>query len=131
SRPRPAAPAQRSYSAPQSREVDRTIIEPGEARECGFRTRRIPAAVLGVEHELVLDIVARQRLIGTAAEGWLALLDDAAVSQRRADVAGECIRIGIVRVDHVTDLGGERQHRLVAHRSLGEGIEADIAVDEA
>ena len=71
--------------------------------------------------------VARERLVRAAAHVRLALLDHAAVAQRGADVAGEGLRIGILRVDPVAHLGGEREHGRIAHGGVGESAEADIA----
>ena len=51
------------------------------------------------QRELLLDVFARQRLLGAAAEMRLALLYDAAVSKRCADVAGElvsCLLEGVI-----------------------------------
>ena len=48
-----------------------------------------------------------------------------------ADVAGEVVRIGIVGIDAVADLLGERDHRGLLHRVVGEIAQAHIAADEA
>ena len=80
-----------------------------------------------IERELVLDIGARQRLIRAAAEMRLAFFDHAAVVERRADMAGEFVRIGIVRIDVVADLGRQREHARILHGLVGEIAEPDIA----
>ena len=66
-----------------------------------------PAASAGVQGELGLQLGAGEGLVGTAAHVGLALLDDAAVAQRGADVAGEGTRVEVGRIDAVADLGGE------------------------
>src|SRR6516165_2344861 len=122
----------RIYRSPaQHRKVDFPIKQRAHQRERGLRPRRIPAAVAGVERELLLDVAARQRLVGAAAHMRLALLDHAAVGEQRADVAGEIVGIRIVRVDLVAHFRGERGNARLLHRVVGEGVEPDIAAHEA
>jgi hypothetical protein len=79
-----------------------------------------PAAVSGIEQKLVLDVGARQRLLRAAAHIGLALLDHRAVAQGGANVAGEIFRIGILRVDPVAHLAGEREYGGVLHGLIGK-----------
>src|ERR1043165_1553755 len=97
-------------SSAQPLQIDAPIIERFRQANRLFRARLVPAAMAAVERELLLDVGARQRLLGPAAEMRLALLDDAAVIERRTDVAGELVRIAILRVDAVAHLAGEREH---------------------
>ena len=48
-----------------------------------------------------------------------------------ADMAGERVRIWIVRIDDVPHLAGEREHGRVFHRGIRERIQPDIAVYES
>ena len=48
-----------------------------------------------------------------------------------AHVAGEFVGVGIVRVDLVAHLGGERAQPRIAHALLGEGVEPGVAEHEA
>src|SRR5580692_11643986 len=80
-------------SIAQRRELDRPV----EQRADGLQHLRGagggPAAVGGIEQKLVLDVGARQWLLGAAAHIGLAFLDHRAVAQGGADVAGEIFRI--------------------------------------
>ena len=76
------------------------------------------------------QLVARQRLVHAAADVRLPFLDDAAVAERHAHVAGVALRIGIVRVDDVADLRGEREHARIADGLVAERGEADVAAHE-
>ena len=75
SRSRPASSTQRL-------EVDRAIIERAQPRERAPRARLVPSAMAGVEHELLLDVVAPQRLVRPAAQMRLTLLDGRVAPQR-------------------------------------------------
>src|SRR5262249_57239876 len=93
--PSPPSPASGGGSPPslwpssaQQRKVDPPIKHRAHQRERGLRPRRIPAAVARVEHELLLDVAARERLLRAAAHMRLALLDHVATGEPRADVAG-------------------------------------------
>src|SRR4029079_9040126 len=100
---------------------------------CKLRNRRpgtlfVPPAVASIEYEFLLDVRARERFVRPAAEMRLSLVYNGAMVKYRANMAGEIVRIGIIRIDHVTDLRREREHVLVAHRSVREGVKADAAV---
>src|SRR5262249_52251173 len=76
---------------------------------CKLRNRRrgtlfIPSAMASIEHEFFLDVRARERFVRPAAEMRLSLFYDSAVVEYRANVAGEIVRISIIRIDHVTDI---------------------------
>ena len=102
-----------------------SIKRPGTASQRRLRLRLVPAAVAAVERELVLDVGARQRLLRAAAEMRLALLDHAAVGERRADMAGELVRIGIVRIDRDSAPSpASASTRGSLHRLVGEIAEA-------
>ena len=75
----------------------------------------IPAAVADTERKFLFDVGARQRFLGAAPEVRLPFLDDTAIIQHGANVPGEIVGIGIVRVDDVSHLRGERENVLVAH----------------
>src|ERR1043166_190465 len=98
--------------------------------ERGGGLRLAPSAMAAIERELGENVGARERLLGAAAKMRLALLDHLAVRERHADVAGELVRIGIGRVDAVTDLRGDGEHALVFHRVIGEIAQAHIAPHE-
>src|SRR3954454_10301650 len=107
-RPAPVITATRPCSSwsgislsPQRGQIDPSAEYVGGKLERGLRTRGIIAAVTRIEQEFVLDILAAERLVRAAAHVWLALLDDAAVVERHADVAGEVVRIGIIGIDAV------------------------------
>src|SRR5262249_37202789 len=117
--------------SPQERQIDFSIEQ-----LCKLRNRRpgtlfIPSAMARIEHEFFLDVRARERFVRPAAEMRLSLLYDSAVVEYRANVAGEIVRIRIIRVDHVTDFRRERENILVAHRSVREGVKADAAAHKA
>ena len=95
---------------PQWRKIDLAIVKLRQQLERGGAARLIPAAVARVEHEFLLDVGARQRLAGAAAEMRLTLLDDTAIIEHGADVAGESFRIRIVRIDHVAHFRRQREH---------------------
>src|SRR5947208_7204424 len=90
----------------------------------------LPAAVQAVQAKFFLDVGARQRLMGAAAQMRLPLFDDLPVLQPRAHVAGELVRVEILRIDLVADLRRERADALVAHALLGERLEPGMAEDE-
>src|SRR5262249_4071209 len=73
----------------------------------------LPATVNGVVQELALDFLDRERIFDAAAHMLLAHLDHPPVLERGLDMAGEAPGIGIVRIDHVADLGGEPERCLV------------------
>src|SRR6478736_4078624 len=95
-------------SPPQDSEIGRIVVKPAREPQRGGDPRRVPAAVLRVERELLLDIGARERLVSATAHMRLALFDLTAAMQARPDVAGEISWIGIARIDPVADLPGER-----------------------
>src|SRR3954471_17773536 len=137
-RPAPVMTATRPFSSWSgiSLSLQRGQIDPsaeyvGRKLERGLRTRRIIAAVTRVEQEFVFDVFLAERLVRAAPHVRLALLDHAAVAERHADVAGEVVGIGIVGVDAVADLLGQRDHRGLPHRFIGEIAQAHIAADEA
>ena len=99
---------------PQRREIDAAIIQGRHQLQCRVGLRPAPAAVLGIEQELVDDILPRQRLLRTTAQMRLAFLDHAAVPERRADMAGVVVRIGILGIDDEFHLGREREHTRIA-----------------
>ena len=113
---RPASSLSVLMLSPSQRRSARST-GPSNRRACRARARRStrvarvqpPWRSIG-RRTLSSMLGARQRLVRAAAQVRLALLDDAAVAQRRADVAGEGVGIGIVRIDHVAHLGGERAH---------------------
>src|ERR1043165_9917381 len=96
-----------------------------------LRAGRVVAAVARIEQEFVLEVLAAERLVRPAPHMRLAFLDHAAVAQGGADVAGEVVRIGIVRIDPVADLGGERHDGRLAHRGVGKIAQAHVAPHEA
>src|SRR5260221_14105157 len=118
-------------SPPEWREVEPAGIE-GAVRECEpcVGARAVPAAVGAVGAELLDDFRARERLVAAAAEMRLALLDDAPVGERHLHVAGELVGVGILRIDHIAHLGGERRDLRVARVLLGEGLQAHGAVQD-
>src|SRR5260370_3279934 len=92
-----------------------------------MRPRRIPSAVVRVEHELLLDVAARERLVRAAAHMRLALLDDAAIGEQRADLAGEIVGVRIFWVDPGAPFrGGPREPRLLPPRRR-EGGKPDMS----
>src|SRR5262249_26982528 len=136
--PSPPSPASGGGSPPslwpssaQQRKVNPPIKHRAHQRERGLRPRRIPPAVARVEHELLLDVAARERLVRAAAHMRLALLDHAAVGEQRADVTGGIVGVRIVRVDLVAHFRGERDDARLLQRVVGEGVEPDIAAQEA
>src|SRR5690348_8506328 len=84
-----------------------------------------------IEPEFFLDVGARQRLLRTTAKMRLSFLDDGGVIKYGANMPGEIIRIGIARVDDVSNLCRKREHLGIPHRLFTEGVEADIATNEA
>ena len=60
----------------------------------------------------------------------LPFLDHAAVLQDGAEMAGIIVRIGIIGVDDVFHLGGERKHLGIADRTLRERTQSDTAMDK-
>ena len=81
----------------------------------------------GVECELLLDVRKRERLMRSATHVGLAFVDDTAVGKRRADMAGEALRIRIFGIDLVAHRGGKREHRCVVHRRVSKVAETHIA----
>src|SRR5262249_46675016 len=71
--------------------IDGAVEHRARQLERGIDAAGIPAAVLGVEDEFLLDVAPRQRLVSAAAQMRLAFLDRAAVAQGRADVTGEIV----------------------------------------
>src|SRR4051794_14084937 len=117
-RPAPVMTATRPCSSwsgislsPQRGQIDPSAKYVGCKLECGLRARGIIAAVARVEQEFVFDVLAAERLVRATAHMRLALLDHAAVAERHADVASEVVGIGIVGIDAVAHLLGEREHR--------------------
>src|SRR5262249_22094812 len=90
-----------------------------------------PATVGAVQPELLLEVRTRKRLVRAAAEMRLALLVHLAVLHPHAHVAGEFIGVGVVGVDLVAHLGGDRTQPRVVHALLGEGLEPGMAEHEA
>src|SRR5262245_10379771 len=89
----------RCTSPAQCFQIQRPIIKRLRPRQ-GWRDAGLrPAAVAGVKSELILDILARQRLMGAAAHVGLAFLDDAAVPHDGTDMAGEIVWVWIIRID--------------------------------
>src|SRR5262249_55117003 len=111
--------------SPQERQIDFSIEQLCKLRNRRRGTLLIPSAMASIEHEFFLDVRARERFVRPAAEMRLSLLYDGAVVEYRANVAGEIVRIRIIRIDHVTDFRREREHILVAHRGVRESVEAD------
>src|SRR4051794_21007790 len=70
-------------------QIDGPVVQRLRALRRGAVFPPPPPAVAAIERELVLDIGARQRLPGAAAEMRLALLHNATIGERHADVAGE------------------------------------------
>ena len=68
--------------------------------------------------------LSRQRLVGAAAHVRLALFDDIAVAQQRPHMAGIVPGVGIVPIQAVADLGGDREHGADRHGRVGEGVRA-------
>src|SRR5262249_53160052 len=116
--------------SPQECKIDLPVIELRQQCQHGPRASVIPTAMAGVACKFFLDIDPRERLLRAAAEMRLALLDDTAVVEHRANVAGEIVGIRIVGIDLVAHFRGEREHVLVAYRGLGERVETDAASDE-
>src|SRR5215475_12370437 len=104
----------------QRREIDAAIVQFRGELECRRGLCVVPAAVATAQREFLFDVLPRQRLMRATAHVRLALLDDAAVVEHGADVAGIFVRIRIVRVDHVLDLAGKRYDRGIFHRGVGE-----------
>src|SRR5581483_6506005 len=102
-----------------------------QKRERRVRPPFIPAAVADVQPELFLDVTTRERLLRAAAEMRLPLLDHAPVLERRANMAGEDVRIRIAGIDDVAHLRSECEYASIAHGFIREGIEADRAFDES
>ena len=77
------------------------------ARQCqnGVDAALVPAADVGRCCELGFDLGAGEGFAGAAAHMGLAFLDDAAVGEAGADVAGEGAGVGVGGVDLVADLG--------------------------
>ncbi|MFO0000048.1 MAG: hypothetical protein ACK559_02875, partial [bacterium] len=84
---------------PQGRQVDRVGVEhPLDRGEQSLALRAIPARVGEIAVELADEFLAREGRVAATADVGLALLEDAAVVERHADVAGEGTRVGVVRV---------------------------------
>src|SRR6476659_3162536 len=115
----------------QKCQIDRTVPQTAAERERGFDTvlRQTTRAQIGRRFRFQLR--TRQGLSGSATQMRLAFLDDAAVAQAHADMAGVLVRIGIGRIDLVTHLGSQRPHGGIANRRIGKGIETEIAFDQA
>src|SRR5258705_12588450 len=60
----------------------------------------------------------------------LAFLDNAAIGQCRPDVAGELTWVGIIGVDHVSDLTGERDEAGGVDGGVLGNPQAPVAEDE-
>src|SRR4051812_26916375 len=82
------------------------------------------------EREFIFDVLARQWLVGAAADVRLPFLDHAAVVRDGGDVSGEILGIWIARIAAVADLGGEREHGRIFPRIVCEGIKSEIAANE-
>src|SRR5215510_14551013 len=95
-------------SPPENFEIDVAVEQRACQRQRGVDPLALPTAMAGIEPELVLDVAAGERLMRAAAQMRLALLDRGPVAQSRADMAGIVRRIGILGIDHVFHLGGER-----------------------
>src|SRR5262249_46433008 len=117
--------------SPQERQIDFSIEQLCKLRDRHRGTLFIPSAMASIEHEFLLDVRASERFMRAAAEMRLPLLHDSAVVEYRANMAGEIVRIRIVRVDHVTNFRREREHVLVAHGGLRERVKADAAANKA
>src|SRR5580704_515091 len=104
----------------QRRKLDRSFEQSPDELQHLRSAGGGPAAVGGVEQKLVLDVGAGQWLLRAAAHIGLALLDHSAVAQGGADVAGEIFRIGILRIDLVAHLAGERDDGGIAHGGIGK-----------
>src|SRR6185437_5381656 len=83
-----------------------------------------------IKSEFFLDVGARQRLLRTATKMRLPLLDDAAVVKYGTNVPGEIFRIGIVRIDDVSNLRRQREYFRIPDRFFAERIKPDVAADE-
>src|SRR5262245_60299118 len=104
----------------QRREIDAAIVQFRGELERRRSLCAIPAAMPAAQRKLFFNIRPRQRLVRAAAHVRLALLDDAPVREHGADVAGIFVRVGIVRVNHVFDLAGERHDSRILHGFIGE-----------
>src|SRR5204863_6473916 len=69
-----------------------------------------PAAVARVAVELAPDVLARQRLVDSAADVRLTLLVHAPVIERHAHMAGVGARIGVGGIDDVANLAREPEN---------------------
>src|SRR3954451_23792771 len=117
-------------SPAQGGKIELAVIQRPQERQRPLRTRGVPSAVAGIEHEFLLDVAAGERLVCTAAQVRLALLDHAAVGKQRADMPGEIVGIRILRIDLVAHLRRKREHVRLPHRVVGEGIEPDLTAHE-
>src|SRR6185503_3861088 len=78
-------------SPAQGGKIELAVIQRPQQRQPPLRTRGVPSAVAGIEHELLLDIAAGERLVRAAAQMRLALLKHPSVGKQRADVTGEIV----------------------------------------
>ena len=108
--------------------IDATIIQPCHQFQRRIALRAAPAAMLGIEQELVDHILPLQRLLRATAQMRLPLFYHAAIPEGGADVAGVIVWIGVVGIDHEFNFGGECQHAVVANGPIREGAEPNAAV---
>src|SRR6476469_6613420 len=92
-------------SPAQEFQIDLTAIKLCKPLERIARTLGIPAAMAKIQFEFFLNVGARERIPRTPAEMGLPFLDHASIIKHRTDVAGEIIRIRIIRIDDVAHLG--------------------------
>ena len=111
-------PRFRGELTPKRQKLHRAIEQAGDQFERRGSARIAPAAVPGVENKFFLKIGAREQLMRAAAHMRLAFFDDGAIAQGGADVTGEIFRIGILQIDAVAHLGGERENGGIAHRII-------------
>src|SRR5205085_11765125 len=114
----------------QRRKVDAAPVERRQQLQGSVALRLCPAAVRGIEGKFVDHVLPCQRLLGAAAQMRLPFLDDAAVVQGDADVAGIATWIGILGIDHELDFRGQRQHTRIADRAVAEGAKPDATMDK-
>src|SRR6185312_16411782 len=63
-----------SRSPAQGGKFELAVIQRPQQRQRPLRARGVPSAVAGIEHELLLDVAAGERLVRAAAQMRLALL---------------------------------------------------------
>src|SRR5579872_7587860 len=82
----------------QRAQINFPAIKPRQQLQRHLTLGLAPAAMLGIERKFVDNVRPRERLLRAAAQMWLPLLDHAAVLQRRADMTGIVVRVGVVEI---------------------------------